>query len=415
MKVNGWDRTYYEMYECDAKYDIINKALSLRDSLNGISQFDIDNNSYMPDLSIGVTYVFEKHSGCYKLAVGSGAVMQVLSQTVFPNTIFYFIACKGASDHIFNKFLLDHGAAGVIGFDKTSRSAMSIPIAKKTFEHAFDELPGSNWKTLQDAHLEANIKANLNPVNAIETVFANVRCALDYSSTADYYAEKYFYYRGYGTISANICVHDEDDNLIVRDPDDTRYRVEFYRYSNNGLLHGYGGVFNGCNNGITDFSYTVDYGSYLIQFVDAYNDAETFIRTDLTDRRLDLGQIIIIEKTDLFKFVYNSYLNLYGKAPSDSEVNKWKQALKDKSINAASMVKTFYTDNLNAIVDMDNQSWALKAYNAFVGKAPDDTKRKELEIIALSGQSHENIAKYIIESDDFKNRCNELNILPGEW
>ncbi len=413
-------RTYYCAYNAETTEELIAKVYELHDSVNNISDFITNNNnpdeeiSYLiDDWSLGIIY-----RSNLTIGIGSGTLMQLFSDSTFPNTVFYFHGCRGLCDETFNQFLIDHGAAGLIGFNEKNVAEIGNAIADYLFDIAFKESLTENHQSfsLKSAVDTANYVYHSIPnpefisLNGAATLYNTVFPQEKRSLTASIYYQKDFYYWGLGVLKGSV--------------QGVPYaKVNIYRYYNEKLAPIYGD-FTADANGNFSIS-NLSWGSYLIQVIDENENTEAFIRTDFTEPELDLGEIVFQKQTEenepetvqdeLYWYVYKYYLLLEGKVPSDVDVYNYRSSLKQQSITVSTMAYFFYLCNDDSINKMDNRSWALIAYNVFVGKTPDDAKRKELDMIASSGQSHENIAKYIVESNDFKNRCAELNILPGEW
>ena len=446
---NNNQRTVYQIYEGKKESDVIAKAVEFHDSINEITEFDDTNHSYLTeDMAYGVYYyfhyddLFDLRDGPTTLYVliGSGVLMQILSDVEFPHTVFYFDVCFGLCDNIFNQFLIDHGAAAVIGYNKTVEVSHAVRITKSLFDFAADIYKRGNYKsfTLNTAVKNANndfLSYLCDFYPSPITFMKNNKTALclltDHAFEANIYSQKDFCYWGIGNLKGTVVKYGDHGKMPFENA-----TIYIYRYLNGKLVPQKGFYYQFAHE--LEFStlklngeYDLEWGSYLIQIIedkDITSDSqcsETFIRLDFAEPELDLGEIVIqnindddgsvIQNDELYGYIYTYYILLNGKTPSDAEIESWKYPIKNHFVTAASMAKSFYNDNIKYITNIDNRSWALIAYNVFVGKTPDDAKRKELDMIASSGQSHENIAKYIIESDDFKNRCNELNILPGEW
>jgi len=407
---NGDDRAKYQIYAGDDEAGIIAAAESLNNSLKNVSGFvEIPNGklSFFPeDESLGVTYYLTYQgilANKYAISVGSGTLMQILSNTKFPNTVFVFGACHGIVDDIFNQFLIDHGAAAVIGYEKNSANNIADKICKELLSCASTQRSalGDHAFSLKSSLIKANSK--------IWSLYSD-----EVSLNASIYMKKDFYYWGRGDLTGKIVKNSFGVNKPVESA-----TINAYRYYNDKMVL--------CKTVTTDadgkFSFEnenkMNWGYYLMQVVKGY--AEAFFKLDFTADNADLGEIVIgqedapLEMDDVYWYVWTYYPLYSTTIGTPDEINDWANKLRNRKVTVASMMRYFYELSEAEDIGGDGRSYAIMDYTALVGRSPSDYERANLESKALSGMSREDIIKYILSTGDFQTRCYELGIVGGMW
>ncbi|MBQ4425740.1 MAG: hypothetical protein II882_08415 [Lachnospiraceae bacterium] len=88
------------------------------------------------DLSFGIHIEYFDLLGTvdFSVTVSSDYMMLLLEDASFRNTVFLFDVCNGCTDTVFNQFLLDRGAAAVIGFQESVKGTFAQSFVSDLYD-----------------------------------------------------------------------------------------------------------------------------------------------------------------------------------------------------------------------------------------------------------------------------------------
>ncbi|MBE3092276.1 MAG: DUF4214 domain-containing protein [Actinobacteria bacterium] len=110
------------------------------------------------------------------------------------------------------------------------------------------------------------------------------------------------------------------------------------------------------------------------------------------------------------KYVENFYLEILNKKPEGEEINNYKKLLISGELSVIDFAKSFIFSEDFINRNVSNEEFINILYKALLNRESDkggfNNWLKKLE----DGEKREDIFKYFIDSEEFKNLCNEYNI-----